>query len=31
MNRWTVNDIPDLRGWVALVMGVNRGLGLETT
>ncbi len=31
MNHWTVNDIPDLHGWVALVTGANRGLGLETT
>jgi protochlorophyllide reductase len=31
MNHWTVNDIPDLRGRVALVTGANRGLGLETT
>ncbi|MDQ2715992.1 MAG: oxidoreductase [Chloroflexota bacterium] len=31
MNDWTVNDIPDLRGRVALVTGANRGLGLETT
>jgi len=31
MSHWTVNDIPDLRGRVALVTGANRGLGLETT
>lgn len=31
MNHWTLNDIPDLRGRVALVTGANRGLGLETT
>lgn len=31
MNNWTVNDIPDLRGRVALVTGANSGLGLETT
>ncbi len=31
MTNWTVNDIPDLRGRVALVTGANRGLGLETT
>ncbi len=29
MPHWTVNDIPDLRGRVALVTGANRGLGLE--
>lgn len=31
MNHWTVNDISDLHGRVALVTGANRGLGLETT
>lgn len=31
MNNWTVNDIPDLHGRVALVTGANSGLGLETT
>ncbi len=31
MNKWTANDIPDLRGRVALVTGANSGLGLETT
>lgn len=31
MSHWTENDIPDLRGRVALVTGANRGLGLETT
>src|SRR5258708_14627282 len=31
MNKWTVNDIPDLHGRVALVTGANSGLGLETT
>ncbi|GCE08201.1 oxidoreductase [Dictyobacter aurantiacus] len=31
MNHWTVNDIPDLRGRIALVTGANRGLGLEET
>src|SRR5260221_4734856 len=31
MNKWTVNDIPDLHGRVALVSGANSGLGLETT
>ena len=31
MNCWTVNDMPTLRGRVALVTGANRGLGLETT
>ncbi len=27
--RWTLNDIPDLSGRLALVTGANRGLGLE--
>jgi len=31
MTHWTMNDMPDLRGRVALVTGANRGLGLETT
>lgn len=31
MDNWTVNDIPDLHGRVALVTGANSGLGLETT
>ncbi len=31
MNNWTVNDIPDQHGQVALVTGANSGLGLETT
>ena len=31
MNKWTINDIPDLHGRVALVTGANSGLGLETT
>ncbi len=31
MNNWTVNDIPDQHGRVALVTGANSGLGLETT
>ncbi len=31
MSNWTVNDIPDLYGRVALVTGANSGLGLETT
>lgn len=28
---WTIKDIPDQRGRVALVTGANSGLGLETT
>ena len=28
---WTIDDIPDLRGRIALVTGANSGLGLETT
>jgi protochlorophyllide reductase len=31
MSQWTVNNIPDLQGHVALVTGANSGLGLETT
>ena len=31
MSNWTMNDIPDLQGRVALVTGANSGLGLETT
>ena len=31
MNNWTVNNIPDQHGRVALVTGANSGLGLETT
>lgn len=31
MGQWTAEDIPDLRGCVALVTGANSGLGLETT
>jgi protochlorophyllide reductase len=31
MSDWTVNDIPNLHGRVALVTGANSGLGLETT
>jgi protochlorophyllide reductase len=31
MSNWTVNDIPDLHGRIALVTGANSGLGLETT
>ena len=31
MSNWTINDIPDLQGRVALVTGANSGLGLETT
>src|SRR4249920_3456396 len=31
MSHWTMNDIPDLQGRVALVTGANSGLGLETT
>ncbi len=31
MNNWTVNDIHDQHGRVALVTGANSGLGLETT
>ena len=28
---WTIDDMPDLRGRIALVTGANSGLGLETT
>jgi len=31
MSNWTMNDIPDVQGRVALVTGANSGLGLETT
>ena len=31
MSKWTAEDMPDLRGCVALVTGANSGLGLETT
>lgn len=31
MSRWTINDIPDLRGRTALVTGANSGLGLQTS
>jgi len=31
MPRWTVDDIPDLSGRMALVTGANSGLGLETS
>ncbi len=31
MSQWTVNDIPDLHGRVAIVTGANSGLGLEAT
>jgi protochlorophyllide reductase len=31
VTNWTVNDIPDLHGKVALVTGANSGLGLEST
>jgi short chain dehydrogenase len=31
MSNWTMNDIPELQGRVALVTGANSGLGLETT
>ena len=31
MSNWTVNDIPDLHGRIAVVTGANSGLGLETT
>ena len=31
MSNWTMNDIPDLSGRVALVTGANSGLGLGTT
>ncbi len=30
MSNWTMNDIPDLSGRVALVTGANSGLGLQT-
>ncbi|GCE22980.1 oxidoreductase [Dictyobacter kobayashii] len=30
MSQWTVREIPDLQGRVALVTGANSGLGLET-
>lgn len=30
MVRWTVEDIPDLRGRTAVVTGANTGIGLET-
>ena len=28
---WTIDDMPDQQGRVALVTGANSGLGLETT
>lgn len=28
---WTIDDMPDQRGRIALVTGANSGLGLETT
>ena len=28
---WTIDDMPDLRGRIALVTGANSGLGLQTT
>lgn len=31
MPHWSISDIPDLQGRVALVTGANSGLGLETT
>jgi NAD(P)-dependent dehydrogenase (short-subunit alcohol dehydrogenase family) len=30
-NRWTTNDVPDLKGKVAIITGANQGLGLEAT
>ncbi len=30
MSQWTVNDIPDLQGYISIVTGANSGLGLET-
>ena len=30
MNKWTVNDIPDQTGRVAIVTGANTGIGFET-
>ena len=31
MVQWTVNDMPNLQGKIAIVTGANSGLGLETT